>query len=96
MISERPGKIAVLRTLDRAPHAAPFSTQGALWCGDASACSGNDLLEAAANWAQITYPQRKTKVSAFGKVTAVSSKGGADTKHIEAIDFVLDTQGPWL
>ena len=57
---------------------------------------GNDHLDARDDWARITHPQRQSTLDGFGRVTAVSSHGGLDTKYVWAIDYVLRTRGPWL
>ncbi len=60
--------------------------------------SGNDRLDAAGNWAKLSYPDRFIHLSdltALARVKAISSKGGQDTKHTAATDYVLETQGPW-
>ncbi len=58
--------------------------------------AGSDYLEAAANWARLLYAGgRSTWVGDFDLVGADSSHGGTDTKHVEAIDFIMLATGPW-
>ena len=60
--------------------------------------SGDDRLDAAGTWAKLSYPDRfiyLSDLAALARVKAVSSQGGQDTKHTTAIDYVLETQGPW-
>jgi hypothetical protein len=60
--------------------------------------SGDDRLDAAGTWAKLSYPDRFIHLSdltTLARVKAISSKGGQDTKHIDATDYVLETQGPW-
>jgi len=58
--------------------------------------AGDDLLEAANDWARIAYGDRCVWSSNFQRVKAISSSGGTDTKQIQAIDFALETEDPWL
>jgi hypothetical protein len=59
---------------------------------------GDDRLAAAADWATLSYLDRFVRLSeltSLARVTAISSRGGSDTKHVDAIDYVLETIGPW-
>ncbi len=58
--------------------------------------AGNDHLEADDGWAQLSYETKMALVSNFDWVKAVSSSGGNDTKHVEAVDFTLLADGPWV
>jgi len=53
-------------------------------------------LEAANDWAQLSWAGRFAWLTEFERVKAESSGDGNDTKHIEATDFLLLTDGPWL
>ncbi len=56
--------------------------------------SDDDRLDAAGTWAKRSYPDRFIHLSdsaAIARVKAISSKGGQDTKHTEATDYVLET-----
>ena len=57
--------------------------------------AGNDRLDAADNWAALSYAAQTVSAEGFSWAKATSSSGGNDTKHVEAMDFVLQTQGPW-
>lgn len=57
---------------------------------------GDDHLDAVGNLAELTTPTAVIRAYDFGWVTAISSKGGRDTKHVETIDYVLTTIGPWI
>ena len=57
--------------------------------------AGDDLLEAAGRWARLSYPDRMIYLADFPYLKAVSSRGGADAKRLAAVDFLLETQGPW-
>ncbi len=58
--------------------------------------AGDDLLEAAADWTRIAYGESSVQSSNFQHVRAVSTAGGTDTKHIQAIDFILEVESPWM
>jgi hypothetical protein len=58
----------------------------------------NDRLDAAANWATMTYADRivqMTDLAALAKLSVSSSRGGSDTKHTAATDYALTVTGPW-
>ena len=57
---------------------------------------GDDHLHAVGNLAELTTPSVVIRAYDFRRVTAVSSQGGHDTKHVETIDYVLRTIGPWI
>jgi len=43
-----------------------------------------------------TYADRQIEVTDFHRVKAISSRGGHDTFHLEAVDFLFLLQGPWF
>ena len=57
--------------------------------------AGDDHLEASGNTAALFTADLSAWAYDFARVTATSSQGGADTKHVESVDFVLETEGPW-
>jgi subtilisin-like proprotein convertase family protein len=57
--------------------------------------AGDDRLEASAGTAALIASGMSAWANDFAWVTAISSEGGADTKHVESIDFLLETQGSW-
>ena len=59
---------------------------------------GDDHRAAAADWAKLSYLDRLVRLSdltLLARVTAISSRGGSDMKHVDAIDYLLETIGPW-
>jgi len=58
--------------------------------------AGNDALFAAGDQLQFTYPSLALNLSAYKTVNAVSVNGGTDTLTQRAIDYVLQTVGPWV
>ena len=57
--------------------------------------AGDDHLGAAAVWAELASGDARVRVEDFSWVRARSSRGGADTKHVDAVDYVLVTEGAW-
>ncbi len=57
---------------------------------------GNDLLEAADDWARLTIAGRTSEIDRFDTVRADSSQGGQDNKKLDAVDFLMFADGPWL
>jgi hypothetical protein len=58
----------------------------------------SDRLDAASNWAKMTYADRLillTDLSTLAKLSVTSSRGGSDTKHTAATDYALTVTGPW-
>ncbi len=58
--------------------------------------AGDDLLQAADNWTQIAYGNQTVLSRDFQRVKTMPSSGGADTKQIQAVDFLLEMVTPWL
>jgi len=65
--------------------------------------AGDDVLTAYGRLAALQgsgyfngYVDYRVLVVDYSWVEAVSSRGGHDTKHVEAIDYVLQTTGPWV
>jgi len=57
--------------------------------------AGDDHLEASGNAAALSTADLSAWAYDFAWVSATSSQGGTDTKHVESIDFVLETEGAW-
>ncbi|NQT16580.1 MAG: hypothetical protein HQ582_27725, partial [Planctomycetes bacterium] len=57
--------------------------------------AGDDHLEASGNRARLSGDDLLACVYDFSWVRAISSQGGDDTKHVESVDYVLQTQGFW-
>ena len=72
-------------------HATTGNDQA--WLFDSA---GNDLLEAADDWARLTIAGRTAEIDGFSTVRADSSQGGQDNKNVSAVDFLMFTDGPWL
>ncbi len=72
-------------------HATTGNDQA--WLFDSA---GNDLLEAADDWARLTIAGRTSEIEGFDTVRADSSQGGQDNKKLDAVDFLMFTDGPWL
>ena len=58
--------------------------------------SGDDQLEAAGSWATLSGGGVSILAEAFEWLKAISSEGGTDTKDVSTLDYVLETEGPWL
>jgi len=58
--------------------------------------AGNDRLIARNNLAQILYGDGSSiSLYDFNWVAARATAGGSDTKDVDPIDYVLQTQGVW-
>ncbi|HLA86189.1 MAG TPA: proprotein convertase P-domain-containing protein, partial [Thermoguttaceae bacterium] len=59
--------------------------------------AGNDCLTANKRWAQLAYGDGKTMfIRDFAWVEARATAGGKNTKDIDPVDYVLQTQGSWI
>lgn len=59
--------------------------------------TGDDFLQAAGSRAAIQYSSgRSVEVLNFRRVCVNGMAGGLNTKHVEAIDFLLQTLGAWV
>jgi len=58
--------------------------------------AGNDHLEASGRSARLYNCDQSITATGFGRVKAVSSQGGVDTRRVEALDYLLETIGPWF
>jgi len=60
---------------------------------------GDDHLEAADDWAKLSYDPdhflHLSELASLARVKAISSRGGSDTKHVGETDYLLETEGPW-
>ncbi len=57
--------------------------------------SDNDSLEASGQSTTLSSAQVWFNLQQFERVRATSSNGGTDTKHVTAVDFLLETVGDW-
>ncbi len=57
--------------------------------------AGNDHLDASGDTAALFGEDLSLWAHAFDWISAISSEGGSDNKHVESIDYVLQTQGSW-
>jgi len=58
--------------------------------------AGHERLEAAANWARMSYAAAAIQAMDFCYVRAISAAGGSDTQHVDPVRFRLETRGPWI
>jgi len=58
--------------------------------------AGDDHLEASANMAGLSGDDFFRWAYDFAWMRAISSQGGSDTKHVESVDYLLQTEGPWM
>ena len=56
----------------------------------------SDHVEAVGDLAEFRMPGQVIKAYQFTQVRAESSRSGSDTKHEEALRYVLETVGPWI
>ena len=56
----------------------------------------SDHLEAVGDLAEFRMPGQVIKAYQFTQVRAESCRSGTDTKHEEALRYVLETTGPWI
>jgi len=55
----------------------------------------DDFLEATGSSATLNYASSSVSISDFSWVQAKSSAGGADSKSVDLIDYVLHLLGAW-
>ena len=60
--------------------------------GESSVCAS---APEAGDWARLSGSGWSVWVSQFDFVRADSSNGGTDTKDVEAVDFLMVTDGAW-
>ncbi|MEE8452775.1 MAG: S8 family serine peptidase [Thermoguttaceae bacterium] len=86
------GFLNVARNFDRVDAYATAGGNDQAYLYDSA---GNDLLQAALDWARLDYGSSLAEVHGFDWINAISSLGGSDSKEIDAVNFLMETEGVW-
>ena len=77
------------------PRVYAYATGGGVDRAKLYDSAGDDCLEASGNRARLSGDDLLACVYDFSWVRAISSQGGDDTKHVESVDYLLQTRGSW-
>ncbi len=72
------------------------ATGGGSDLADLSDTPGNDVLVGRTNWFQLLVPGAEVRGTAFERVRATSSLGGADTVDVSSVDYIFERIGNWI
>ncbi|MFH1922270.1 MAG: Calx-beta domain-containing protein [Planctomycetota bacterium] len=73
-----------------------FATGGGTDVAKLYDSAGDDHLEASGRSASLFTQGLSSWAHDFARVRAVASQHGSDTKHIASVDYLLETEGPWI